>query len=353
MYGTKLNILLTSAGRRGYLVEYFKRALNGSGLVHAGNSDSLAPAFYYADRTVTTPLIYNEDYIPFIINYCKKNDISVIIPLFDVDLMVLARNKTKLEEQGIKAVVSSENVIDICNDKWKTYQFCMENQFAVPKTYLSLKAAKSALLAGEVQFPLMIKPRWGMGSIAVYEADTNEELEILYNKVKRDIFAGYLKFESVSDAERCVLLQEKIDAEEYGLDIINDLEGRYQNTIVKRKISMRSGETDCAAVIADDRLEKFGADIGKKLGHTGNLDMDIFVTNDDIYILEMNARFGGGYPFSHMAGVNLPAAIIKWLLEQPLQGELEIKSYNRVYQKDIQLIELSGDEIRGALNEDK
>ena len=34
-----MNILLTSAGRRTYMVEYFKEVLNGNGEVHASNSD--------------------------------------------------------------------------------------------------------------------------------------------------------------------------------------------------------------------------------------------------------------------------------------------------------------------------
>ena len=28
--------------------------------------------------------------------------------------------------------------------------------------------------------------------------------------------------------------------------------------------------------------------------------------------LEMNPRFGGGYPFSHTLGANFPLAIIEW-----------------------------------------
>ena len=73
-----MNILLTSAGRRTYLVNYFKEALRMAGftgLVHAANSES-SPAFFAADRQVITPLIYDSEYIPFLLDYCKKWEIG-------------------------------------------------------------------------------------------------------------------------------------------------------------------------------------------------------------------------------------------------------------------------------------
>lgn len=335
-----LNILLTSSGRRGYLVNYFKETLKGRGVVHAGNSSNHAPAFYYADKFVITPLIYDDNYVPFLLDYCIENNISVIIPLFDIDLMVLANNKSKFAELGVEVIVSEPEIIGICNDKWMTYCFCVENNIDVPKTYLNFEAVKKAIVENELQFPIMIKPRWGMGSIAVCEAENYKELEILGDKVKREIFSSYLKFESQVEKENCILYQQKLVAQEYGLDIINDLNGNYQNTIVRKKISMRSGETDCAVVVDDDEIKKFGLIISEKLGHIANLDVDVFVSDNKIYVLEMNARFGGGYPFSHMAGVNLPAAIIKWLLGESLDNELIEKIFGCFYQKDIQIIEL-------------
>lgn len=335
------NILLTSAGRRGYLVEFFKKALNGTGLVHTGNSSAMSPAFFYADRHVITPLIYDDNYVPFLLQYCRENDISAIVSLFDIDLMILAKNKSDFEKAGVQVVVSDPEVIDVCNDKWNTYLFCKKNGFRTPATFNSLESVKAALKNGDVKYPIMVKPRWGMGSIAVCEACNEEELNVFAGKVKRDIFNSYLKYESAEDSELCVLFQEKLSGEEFGLDVIHDLNGVHQLTVVRKKIAMRSGETDAAIVTRNAAVEELGTKVGEALGHIANLDMDAFVVNGEVYVLELNARFGGGYPFSHFAGVDLPRAIVKWIDKENLSDELIIKQYDHIAQKDIQLIDIT------------
>lgn len=309
-----MNILLTSAGRRGYLVKYFREALSGKGFVHVGNSSPVSPAFAYADYHVVTPLIYDDNYIPFLLQYCKKNDIKAIISLFDIDLYVLASHKKEFSDNGITVIVSETDVISVCNDKWNTYNFLKGNGFNAPLTYISKEDFFTAYKNGMISFPVIVKPRWGMGSIGVYIADNKEELDVFYAKVKRDIASSYLKYESTQDTEKSVLIQQMIDGQEYGLDVINDLKGNYKNTIVRMKYAMRSGETDCALIVDNEKIKAVGEKLSATLKHIGNLDSDVFVSNDNnIFVLELNARFGGGYPFSHMAGVNLPKTIINWL----------------------------------------
>lgn len=128
-----MNILLTSVGRRSYLVEYFKEAIGNTGEVHVSNSTSLTPAFSVADKSVVTPLIYDKAYIPFLISYCKYNDIKILISLFDIDLPILSRNKDLFDNIGVKVIVSDESVINICNDKYLTYKFLAENGLFTPK----------------------------------------------------------------------------------------------------------------------------------------------------------------------------------------------------------------------------
>lgn len=338
--GNSTNILLTSAGRRSYLVKYFKQALSGKGLVHAANSSNVSPALLAADRCTVTPLIYDKGYIPFLLNYCRENGIRAIIPLFDVDLPVLSKNKGLFDDIGVTVVVSAPETVDVCNDKWKTYTTLTRHGLRVPRTFIDLDGALDSLMTNNLSYPLMVKPRWGMGSIAVYEAENQNELLIFYEKVRRNIQKTYLRYESAMDRENCVLIQEKLRGQEYGLDVINDLAGNYQTTICKMKCAMRSGETDCAVTVDSAPLQTTGRKLSDILGHIGNLDVDVFSTNDGVYVLEMNARFGGGYPFSHAAGVNLPLAIVEWLQEKKAAPDLLRAKVGVMSQKDIEIIKL-------------
>lgn len=330
-----MNILLTSAGRRTYLIDYFKQAIGDEGLVYASNS-VLTYTLLQADKYVITPAIYDEGYIDFLINYCKEENISVIISLFDIDLPVLAKHRLDFKKNGIDVIVSDENVTNICNDKWLTYQFLKE--IGIPQVYTcaSYETAKDAIEAGELKFPVILKPRWGMGSIGIYQVDNESELSVLYDKLKRDIFNTYLKFESNADPEFCILIQEKIVGQEYGIEVLNDLEGNYVTTVAKKKIAMRSGETDVAEIVDNSAFVPIASLISQRLKHIANLDVDCFVAGDNtVYVLEMNCRFGGQYPFSHLSGVNFPRQIIQWVKGKKTDWSLITPKVGTVGCKDI------------------
>ncbi len=316
-----MNILLTSVGRRAYLVKYFKEALNGEGEVHVSNSDDLTVAFSYADKCTVSPLIYSERYIPFLLDYCQQNSIDVILSLFDIDLYVLAKNKDAFAAIGTRVIVSAPEWIEICNDKWKTYLFLKENGFNVPKTYLTLREVKNAIEQGEIQYPIIVKARFGCGSIAISIAEDEESIDYCFKKTEKAVANSYLKYES-STVEEKVIFQEFLNGQEHGVDVINDLEGSFVNAIVKKKIAMRSGETDIAETVSQNAIRATAERLGKLTGHIGNMDVDVFFVNGEPYILEMNARFGGGYPFSHIAGCNLPLAIVKWCRGENVDREL-------------------------------
>jgi carbamoyl-phosphate synthase large subunit len=334
-----MNILLTSAGRRGYMVDYFKQALKGDGLIHAANS-YMSPALVHADRFTITPLIYDAQYIDYLLDYSIRNNIKAIIPLFDIDLPILAKAKEKMRDQGVEVIVSDYKVTQICNDKWMTYGFLKQNDICAPQTYISLNDAINAVTAQSIRFPLIVKPRWGMGSIGILTAENRAELEPAYYKVQNQVNTTYLRYESEGDIDHSVIIQEKLCGYEYGLDVINDLSCCYMATLVKKKIAMRHGETDSAVTERNEKICTLGAKLSSSLKHVANLDVDCFLVDDVPYILELNCRFGGGYPFSHLAGANIPLAIIKWLKGQVPDKELFEIEYGVEGAKDINPIVL-------------
>lgn len=335
-----VNILLTTVGRRSYMVEYFKKALDGAGEVHAANGTAQSPAFRVADKCVVTPLIYDDNYIPFLLSYCQENKIDAVISLFDVDIPVLSKHKKDFAAIGTRVITADPWVTEICNDKWKTYQFLCENGFAAPKTYLTPDAALADIAAGKLTYPLFVKPRWGMGSIAVFEAENETELRVFFEKTKRTICKTYLKYESNANIDESAVIQEKLCGTEHGMDIMNDLSGNPRSVIVKRKLAMRAGETDSAMTVDEPEIKALGERLAAIFRHPGNVDVDVFKTEHGAYILEMNARFGGGYPFSHMAGADLPQAIVNWLRGEDVSADLLSAKTGITAQKDMHLVYL-------------
>ena len=334
-----MNILLTSVGRRAYIIEYLRDIYKDLGLIGnivATNSDMNTTAMSVADKAFESPLIYDEEYIPFLLKICKNEKIDILISLFDIDLMILAKNKSRFEALGVKVIVSNEDVINICNDKFEMLKYLEKINMPVPETYIDLDEALE--YADFHKKTYILKPRWGVGSLSIFEAENKKELEVLYEKAKRSIQKSYLRFESNADMNRAILIQEKIKGDEFGLDIFNDLEGENLSVTVKRKYAMRSGETDIAQVTENSELKAVGKKIANSLFHIGNLDMDILLSDGKAYIIDMNARFGGGYPFTHNAGVNELEAIIRLCSGMEL-NDLSVKKYG-CFAKEITMVEL-------------
>ncbi|MEE0947364.1 MAG: ATP-grasp domain-containing protein [Bacteroidales bacterium] len=334
-----MNILFTCAGRRTYLLKYFKENLSEGDLVVATDMQLSAPALQVADVKLQVPAVYAPNYIDTTLDICKKNKVDALISLNDLELPILANNKHLFEELGVKVIVSSIEVIDICFDKYKTAQWIESIGLKTPKTYIRLGDAKKALETGVISFPLFMKPRWGSGSIGLESIADMEDLDIYYNilmkKIKKTILA------TASIGKEYILIQEKLTGNEYGLDVMNDLDGNNVGVSVKQKLAMRSGETDKAITLDLPDVKQMGEQIGKELRHIGNLDVDIMQrANGDYCVLELNPRFGGGFPFSYEAGVNLPKAIIEWIKGNKVDTSMLQPEYNRMFSKNDYLMEI-------------
>lgn len=334
-----MNILFTCAGRRTYLLKYFKENMQEGDKIVATDMQLSAPALQAADIKLQVPAVYEKNYVDITLKICQDYQIDALISLNDLELPILAEQKQRFKELGVTVIVSDPQVIDIAFDKYKTAQWVENLGLNAPKTYVRLEDAKAALANGEVSFPLFLKPRWGSGSIGLETVEDMEELEEVYQQLFKKIKKTILATASVGD--EYIMIQEKLTGKEFGLDVMNDLEGNFVAVSVKQKLAMRAGETDKAITVDLPGVREMGAMIGRHLRHIGNLDVDIMQrANGDYCVLELNPRFGGGFPFSYEAGVNLPLAILKWLRGESVPADMLQPEYGRMFAKNDYLMEI-------------
>lgn len=332
------NILFTCAGRRTYLLKYFKEQLGDDGKIIGADMQLSAPALSAADVKEQVPAVYADNYINCVIDICRRNSVDAIICLNDFELPILAANKARLEAIGVLPVVSGQEIIDICFDKYRTAKYVESIGLRTPITFINLDEAKVAISSGDLKFPLVLKPRWGSGSIGIEFVNDMYELNEVYAMLLKKVRKSILATASVGD--EYIIIQEKIDGQEYGMDVMNDFNGNNRGVSVKKKLAMRSGETDKAQTVDNTDIRQIGKMLGENLKHIGNLDVDVFEQDGKYYVLELNPRFGGGFPFSYEAGVNLPKAIIEWIKGKDIDDSILIPVYGKTFAKCDYLVEV-------------
>ncbi|WP_313370240.1 ATP-grasp domain-containing protein, partial [Sedimentibacter sp.] len=188
----EINILILSAGRRVELVQSFQKAakrLNIKSNVLAGDCSETAPAIYFADKKVILPSINEPNYIDEIINVCKKEDVKLVVPTIDTDLLLLSEERERIEsESGAVVLISSTEAVSICRDKINTQKFLEENGFKIPKMY-----SEEELDSKNIQFPLFIKPKSGSSSINTFKVNNLEELNTYRFLIKEPIVQDFME----------------------------------------------------------------------------------------------------------------------------------------------------------------
>lgn len=307
-----MNILFTTVGRRGYIIDFFREHLpTHSKLV--GTSDrndcdsEFTSGFFHCDKNYLVPTLKDEkNYISELLKICEKEKIDILLSFYDYDAYVISKYLDRIEAVGVTPVISSLDVNSICFDKIETYKFLKMNGFNTPWTM----TAEEALQSDISSYPVIVKPRFGFGSNAI---------SIARNKTDVEFFLNYYANEEM-------IVQEFIDGPEFSFDVLNDFDSNVLTVCVKRKIKMRSGETDQGYAIKNEKFADVGKELGAKLGHVGPLDVDFFVKNSQPYILELNPRFGGGYPITYYAGLDFPKILIELY-----QGKLETSDYEKYH----------------------
>lgn len=298
------NILITSAGA-GPAVAVIKALKAQKEIklkVISVDMDSFAAGLYLSDNHYLVPFAKEPDFIDRILEICKKEDINIIIPIFDTETIVFANNIECFKSLDIKVLVNEAEVVRICNDKLITYKFCLENQILVPEVY-----TQEQLNNEQVEFPIVLKPRMGVGTKGIRRIENMQELSL--NLPLKDDY----------------LAQKYIEGIEYTIDSISDEKTEVLAVVPRERMVVKDGQTVKGRTTKDERLINYGREITRKFRIKWVGCSQCKITKDSkIFFIEMNPRYGTGVSLSIGAGVNIPLIQIKLALGIGIrQEELE------------------------------
>ncbi|PZV19583.1 MAG: transcriptional regulator [Pseudanabaena sp.] len=294
-----MNILFTSVGRRVSLIRHFKKSLldiGNSGFIVTTDFQKHAPASFIGDFHEQVPLVKDPSYIDTLIVICNKYEIKLLIPLIDSELMILATHIQTFKDIGVTLLVSSTETNEICFDKKNTYHFFKQIGVETPEIIDPEK-----ILADEkAKYPFLLKPSNGSSSVGV---------TIINNRKELDFFKDY-----VNNA----IVQELIVGKEYTLDVLVDFQGKVRCVVPRHRIETRAGEISKGVTVKNPQLIAAGKAVVEALPDAvGCITVQCFLTSDDrIKFIEINPRFGGGFPLSYEAGADFPRWIVEMLLEK-------------------------------------
>ena len=286
------NIIITSAGQRVALVRDFKETLvrfyAEAKVFTTDMNPELAPAAYVSDGCFEVLRVTDENYISQLLDICKKNEIGMIVPTIDTELLVLAENKKLFNDNDIIVCVSDLDFIKVCRDKRNTGDFLEKHNIRVPK----------AVDKYNPTFPLFAKPYDGSLSTNLHYIKNAEELT-----------------QDILDDPK-LLFMEYIDKEtykEYTIDMYYGTDNCVKCIVPRERIKIRAGEINKGRTVKCPLMDYIKERLDKIEGCIGCICIQVFFNplTEDVVGIEINPRFGGGYPQSYAAGGNYPEMLIK------------------------------------------
>jgi carbamoyl-phosphate synthase large subunit len=300
----KISILFTCIGRRVSLLNSFRRAgrqLKINLSVLGTDATELSSALQLCDKGFTVRPITHASYIKQLLSIVRTNNVKLLIPTVDLDLKLLAQNKPKFAAAGCRVLVSTPDVVDICQDKRKTFRFLLKNGFDTPVTM----SPRAALSKKKLNWPCFLKPWDGYASRGNAIVNNREELSVFAKRIPNTI------------------CQEFIEGTEYTCDVYVDFNMEVRCVVPRKRIEVRAGEVSKGQVVKHHRIMREAVKLVKTLGAgPGVITLQLFLTGDGkIKFVEINPRFGGGAPLSIKAGANFP----KWILQEFLGEKTNIR----------------------------
>ncbi len=285
------DILILSAGRRVSLTRLFRQAAAPYGLsvTTADMRPAMSSACQDSGDGVELPHVRDADYAQRLENYCRDAGVRMVVPTIDTELPLLASLKARFAAFGCTLAVSDLALVDHCADKRMTGLLFEPLGLKMPRR-MEIDA---------LSYPLIIKPYDGSLSAGISVLREPNELTQSHLENPRNMFCQYL---------------EHSEYDEFTCDAYFDRTNQIRSVVPRLRIEVRGGEVSKGQTVRNDIVPFLTERLAHLPGAVGCLTIQIMRHREtgEKYLIEVNARFGGGYPLTARSGANYH----QWLIEE-------------------------------------
>jgi carbamoyl-phosphate synthase large subunit len=317
--GSKTNVLVTASG--GIVSQGIIKSLKLSNMkkdhqaiyeIVTTDIDPQAAGLYRSNVGILVPPTSSSDYIGSIIKICKEQNIRGIFVGSTEELLPIVSAKEKIEkETGAVVLTNTMDVISIAIDKWKTFEFLKKND--LPCAESSLPENQEEFIE-KFDFPLIVKPREGHGSLHFYIVNNRDE-------IKQAILA-------IQKTGWRPIIQEYLDGEnvEFTSGVVVDRTGKKVMSSITMRKTLKQGQTYKAFVDDFYDIRKSAEETALKFGCRGAINIQAKMAENMPKIFEINPRFSATCPIRAVAGVNEPDLVFRNFV---LGEKIKISSYQK------------------------
>jgi carbamoyl-phosphate synthase large subunit len=284
---TPTSVLLTGAGGAA-VPALIERLQAGGRRVVAVDADPNAAGLYVADRAYRVPFAASPDYAATMGAICRREGIRALVPLVDEELLPCAALGAEL---GIPVIGPRPEFIALSLDKYGLMRRMAEAGLPVPPTRLLAEGP------GDLEPPLVVKPRVGRGSRNVRIIRTRAELDA-------QLAAGDCHSEDM-------LLQKYVEGAEFTVSVVGWRDGRVRAVVPKQVVEKR-GITRIAISRRHPAIDALCREIQARLCADGPFNVQLRVDEHGGLPLtfEINPRFSTTITLTQAAGVDELGAVL-------------------------------------------
>lgn len=290
------HVLLLCPGSKVALTRALAAAITARGGRLTGwESDPFSPAAPLCHDHVSGGPIDDDASVERLLAWARAEGVSVIVPSRHDDLPALSQARDRFATSGITLAVSAPETIAVCHDKVATHAWLEGRGFPVPRQCTAAQLSGHGL-AG--RFPLVAKDPRGSGSRSIHICRRAADLEGLPG---------------------AWIVQDCAPGTEYTINTYAARDGRCLAEIPHERMLVGDGEVVRGRTARIPALMEIARRITESLpGARGPLNIQVFwdAPNQRATVIEINPRFGGGYPLAHEAG----GSFAEWLLAEYIDG---------------------------------